>query len=166
MQSSPPSSLSRLPKTGASRAYSLLPITTIGLRHGSTKPSAVIAICRCGTWRSSCNPDRIRALHFDNPSWCRRCSRSRTKYGSRPMEELLMKVSPSTSAPSTRRVLPAGDQGHRMRDRGGNAEIPGKVVQRAERQDTQRDSRPGHHISDGAMLPSPPRPRWRPALDP
>ena len=67
-----------------------------------------------------------------------------------PIEELLMKVSPLTSARSTARVSHLGDDFGGLLEMQGDAEVLGKVIQGAERQDAERNVRAGKHAGHGA----------------
>ena len=65
--SSPPSSLSRLPKDDPFKWYSLLPMNTHGLRQASCQFCARIRKRRSGKFQNARRPAMIIAGHFDNP---------------------------------------------------------------------------------------------------
>ena len=67
-----------------------------------------------------------------------------------PIEELLMKVSPLTSARSTARCAPLGDHLRRLVEIERDAEILGEMIERAERQNAEGNARAGKHPCQGA----------------
>jgi len=78
---SPRSSLSRLPNAGREIRYSLFPMNTNGLRHGSTFPSTTIVSRNRGRLRRTRGMAIIIAIHFDSRFLRLLRSRSRTRYG-------------------------------------------------------------------------------------